>query len=84
MPIGHGTSLARRRLGIGKSVPGLSGGVGARGDYGQAEPAEPTLARKASLLAPPVPVPQTDTGGRGEYPKVNEITLVKELGNITP
>ena len=29
-------------------------------------------------------VPQTDTGGRGEYPKVFERTLVKELGKITP
>ena len=84
MPIGHGTFLARRRPGIGKSVPGLSGGVGRSGDVSQSDSAEPILARKASLLAPPVPVPQTDTGGRGEYPKVNEITLVKELGNITP
>ena len=29
-------------------------------------------------------VPQTDSGGRGEYPKVFERTLVKELGKITP
>ncbi len=29
-------------------------------------------------------VPQTDTGGRGEYPKVFERTLVKELGKMTP
>jgi len=29
-------------------------------------------------------VPQTDTGGQGEYPKVFERTLVKELGKITP
>ena len=64
-PIGHGASLARRRLGIGKSVPRLSGGVEASGDVSQSESVEPTLARKASLLAPLVPVPQTDTGGRG-------------------
>ena len=31
-----------------------------------------------------VPVPQTDTGGRGEYPKVFERTLVKELGKMAP
>jgi hypothetical protein len=31
-----------------------------------------------------VPVPQTDTGRRGENPKVFERTLVKELGKMTP
>jgi hypothetical protein len=31
-----------------------------------------------------VPVPQTDTGGRGEDPKVRGITLVKELGKMAP
>ena len=31
-----------------------------------------------------VPVPQTDTGSRGENPKVSERTLVKELGKMTP
>ena len=31
-----------------------------------------------------VSVPQTDTGGRGEYPKVIGRTLVKELGKIDP
>ena len=31
-----------------------------------------------------MPVPQTDTGGRGENLKTREITLVKELGKLTP
>ena len=31
-----------------------------------------------------VPVPQTDTGRRGEDPKTNGRTLVKELGKLTP
>ena len=31
-----------------------------------------------------VPVPQTDTGGWGENPKVIGRTLVKELGKIDP
>ena len=31
-----------------------------------------------------VPVPQTDTGRRGENLKTREITLVKELGKMTP
>jgi hypothetical protein len=29
-------------------------------------------------------VPKTDTGRQGENPKALEITLVKELGKITP
>ena len=29
-------------------------------------------------------VPQTDTGGWGEYPKALERTRVKELGKLTP
>ena len=29
-------------------------------------------------------VPRTDTGGQGEYPKVSERTMVKELGKMTP
>jgi len=29
-------------------------------------------------------VPKTDSGGRAEYAKVIEITLVKELGKMTP
>ena len=31
-----------------------------------------------------VPVPQTDTGRRGENPKTSGRTLVKELGKMTP
>ena len=30
------------------------------------------------------PVPQTDAGGRGENPKTNGRTIVKELGKMTP
>ncbi len=48
------------------------------------EVAEFTLARKAAKGADQVPVPQTDTGGRGEKPKTIGITLVKELGKMTP
>jgi hypothetical protein len=42
-----------------------------------------TLPRKASRRIV-VPVPQTDTGRRGENPQVLGITLVKELGKMTP
>ena len=40
---------------------------------------EKLLAFKHTL-----PVPQTDTGGQGEYPKVSERTVAKELGKNTP
>ncbi len=36
------------------------------------------------LVRSRLPVPQTDTGSRGENPKVIERTLVKELGKMTP
>jgi hypothetical protein len=44
-----------------------------------------TLDCQEKLLArPKVPVPQTDTGRRGENPKVRGRTLVKELGKMSP
>src|SRR5215471_11460253 len=49
------------------------------------ELSNPTLPRKASAeLIAVVTVPQTDSGGRGEYPKALERTLLKELGKMTP
>ncbi len=44
----------------------------------------PMLPRKAAYRATLAIVPQTDSGGRGEYPKARERTLVKELGKFTP
>ena len=41
------------------------------------------VARKNPVYAK-VTVPQSDTGRRGEYPKVLERILVKELGKLTP
>jgi hypothetical protein len=58
-----------------------------RGDEVRASPGtlgDPRLPRKAAYRAPLVSVPQTDSGGRGEYPKARERTLVKELGKMTP
>ena len=44
---------------------------------------DPLLPRKASTESTPVvTVPETDTGGRGEYPQARERTPVKELCNI--
>ena len=40
--------------------------------------------QEKALVIVRVPVPQTDAGGRGENPKTNERTLVKELGKMTP
>ena len=40
--------------------------------------------REKALVMLRVSVPQTDAGGRGENPKTNERTLVKELGKMTP
>ena len=45
---------------------------------------EPILPRKAARRAPLAIVLETDSGGRGEYPKARERTLVKELGKFTP
>jgi hypothetical protein len=46
---------------------------------------DPQLPRKAPVeLTADVTVPQTDTGGRGEYPKALERTQPKELGKMTP
>ena len=43
------------------------------------------LPRKAPVESTTyVTVPQTNTGGRGEYPKALERTLLKELGKMTP
>ena len=48
------------------------------------ELSNPRLPRKAPTeLTAVVTVPQTDSGGRGEYPKALERTHPKELGKIT-
>ncbi len=48
------------------------------------EVAEPILTRKTSKRAIEVPVPQTDTRGRGEKPKALGRMPAKELGKIAP
>ena len=42
------------------------------------------LPRKASRANCIGTCTKTDTGRQGEYPKVSEITMVKELGKMTP
>ena len=65
VPIGHGASLERRRLTVGKSAVRLSGGFGGSSDFGQSDSVESMAARKASEGMYYVPVPQTDTGRWG-------------------
>ena len=54
----------------------------------QASESEPKArephCREKLLTRRRVPVPQTDTGRRGENPKVRGKTLVKELGKMYP
>ena len=40
--------------------------------------------REKLLASEKAPVPQTDTGRRGENPKASERRVVKELGKLTP
>ena len=51
---------------------------------GSSEVSDVTLPRKASSFMHILPVPRTNTGARGEYPKASEITGAKELGKMTP
>jgi hypothetical protein len=66
----------------GKSISSKGQAVKGREKY-STEVLDLTLPRKASRRKM-VPVPQTDTGRRGENPQVLGKTLVKELGKITP
>ena len=50
----------------------------------EAEVVEPCCREKPLSDDYQVPVPQTDTGRRVEYTKVNGRTLVKELGKLAP
>ena len=44
---------------------------------------ESKLSRKAAIVLY-APVPQTDTGRRGENPQTDGRSVVKELGKMTP
>ena len=66
---------------VGKSARGISR-AGMRSRYG-GEGGQ-VSGREKPLGSSEEPVPQTDTGGRGENPQVGERTLVKELGKLAP
>ena len=44
----------------------------------------PSFQEKSRVENLILAVPETDSGGWGEYPKALEITLVKELCKLTP
>ena len=48
------------------------------------EVVEPCCPENPLSVDPLVPVPQTDSGGRGENPQALERTLAKELGKLPP
>ena len=50
----------------------------------EVEVVEPCYQEKPLNVEILAPVPQTDTGRRVEYTKVNGKTLVKELGKLAP
>ena len=52
--------------------------------YGISTLVKPSFQEKLLGLILQVPVLRTDTGSQGENPKVSEITMVKELGKMTP
>jgi hypothetical protein len=52
--------------------------------FGFLKSSDAMLPRKAPKIIVWVPVLRTDTGRQGEYPKVSERTMVKELGKMTP
>ena len=75
--------------GLPRTVTDKRGVITSRGDEGRtatrnAELSDSMLPRKAAGRVDRLPVPETDTGRQGEYPKALERTLVKELGKLTP
>ena len=60
------------------------GGAVTRTEIQVGKHVNPCWREKVLAIMMEVPVPQTDAGGRGENPKTNGRTLVKELGKMTP
>ena len=84
-----GNGYRFKRVGrLSRRPSATNGGSTPRGDEESAcahKLDDPQLPRKAPVeLTADATVPQTDTGGRGEYPKALERTLPKELGKMTP
>ena len=52
--------------------------------FARSRVADTRLPGKVPKLQVMQSVPETDTGGRGEYPQAFETTRMKELGKIVP
>ena len=83
MPIGHGAFSSEGQARTGKSVLALraEGGEDFRAQA-LGDSADPLPSRKASLQGCWRPYRKPTQVGRGKCPKVNEITLVKELDKL--
>ena len=68
----------------GKSGRPLTPRVARKDGFGLPNSLTPRCQEKPRFGMLWLTVPQTDTGRRGENPKVLEITLVKELGKMAP
>ena len=78
---GNGKPGASRR-GAGKGKPS-SATQGCDAERKKVAKHMECVPRKAAIVYT-VPVPKTDTGGRGENPKADGRSIVKELGKMAP
>ena len=53
-------------------------------DRNKVEKSMMSRCREKLLVSVYLPVPQTDTGSRGENPKADGRSIVKEFGKMTP
>ncbi len=85
VPNGHGASATLGNAGAGKSTPDVKLRVtGSCGEI-QGDSADPMPSRKSSLpVKQKRPYRNPTLVGEDKCPQVIEITLFKELGNLTP
>ena len=85
VPNGHGASAIRGNAGAGKSTPDVKLKVAGSCGEIQGDSADPMPSRKSSLLLKQErPYRKPTLVGGDKSPQVIEITLFKELGNLTP
>jgi hypothetical protein len=85
--IGGGNPVpGERRRVIGEANPPIIKPE-SRKDHGSSDPRDPLMPHcleKLLSVETTMTVPQTDTGRRGEKPKVRERNHIKELGKLAP
>ncbi len=85
VPNGHGASATQGNAGAGKSTPDVKLKVAGSCGEIQGDSIDPMPSRKASLLLKQeCPYRNPTLVGEDKSPQVIEITLFKELGNLTP